>query len=475
MAESSAFDYVVLGGGPAGYPCAIRLSQRGFKVACVDGRSCVDSVMLGGTCLREGCIPSKCLLDKTWKYYDAKSHFSDYGINCSDVTYNLERIHEHKNEMLLNLSQGIDYLFKANGVEKVNGFGHIVSNSEVLVANSDGGQTHLKASLGVIIATGSRSSSLPGFDFDGKHIVSSSEALEFDSAPESLIVIGGGAIGLELGSVWSRLGSKVTVIEYCDRILPNMDSDMSSCLLVELKKQGLEFLLSTKVSGYSLKNGKVEVNCGQSSVLAEKVLVAVGRAPESSNLGIEVKKDSRGFIKVDDKFQTSVQNIFAIGDVIGGPMLAHKAEDEGIALADILSGNGFYLSDVPSVVYTHPEAASVGRTEAQIKDSGIEYDVGIFPFNANSRAKIVNESAGFVKIISDSGNNNSILGVHIVGPQAGVLIGEACVALAYGASPEDIALICHSHPDFNEALKEAAMSSYFNPIHNKPKRKNVVR
>ncbi len=463
---STVFDYIVLGGGPAGYPCAIRLAQRGLKVACVDGRKDPNDCLLGGTCLREGCIPSKGLLDKSWKYFNAKSSFEKSGINVKEIYYDLKKMYEHNNATLKELGNGIDYLFKANGVHKITGLGRLNSPKSMSIKCNDGKNIDVTATRGIIIATGSKTTTMPGFQFDGNYIVSSSDALKFEELPKDLIVIGAGAIGLELGSVWSRLGSNVTIIEYCDSILPNMDIDLSKSLQKSLKKQGISFHLSTKVLGHQIKENKVHVDCGDKHFIADKVLVAIGRSPKSSDLGIDIKKNQRGFIEINNKFETSVPGVFAIGDVVGGPMLAHKAEDEGIGLADILTDQGFYISDVPSVVYTHPEASSVGKTEQEVKESGIEYIVGKFPFSANSRAKVVGETEGLVKVIARKGGSQSILGVHIVGPQAGVLIGEACVAMAYGASPEDISLICHSHPDFNEAIKEASMSAYFKPIHN---------
>ena len=418
-------------------------------------------------CLNAGCIPSKGLLNKTYDYYRAKRHFSSLGIVCKDIDYDLDKIMKHNSDTVNSLSLGIDHLFKCNGVEKIAGRAEIKEAGKIFVYGDDGAKSEVVCS-GIVVATGSEPINVPVIPFDYENIVSSKEALCFSYAPKKLAVIGAGAIGLELGSVWARLNSEVTIIEKFERPIISMDSDLGNQLKRLLTRQGIKLRFSTEVVSYKNEDSAVclHYNTGESEVF-DKVLVAVGRKPYS-NLNIDLHTNERGFIVVDNMFKTNIEGIFAIGDVIGGNMLAHKAADEGVVLADLLTSsssvNGVYGGYIPSVVYTHPEVASIGKTEEEVKNLNTKYKVGKFSFAANSRAKTMDETDGFVKIIAEE-RTDTVLGIHIIGPQAGTLIGEAAVAMAYGASSEDIALICHSHPDLNEAIREAALSVHFKPIH----------
>lgn len=462
----SDYDLVVIGGGPGGYVAAIKAAQLGLKVACVEKRGA-----LGGTCLNVGCIPSKALLDITHKYHMATHDFEGLGLKAS-VKADLKKIMERKDEVVKGLTQGIEGLFKKNKVDYVKGHGTIKDKNTVQV---EGAAKDLKTKF-ILIATGSEVTPLPGVTVDQKRIVDSTGALELTEIPKHLVVIGGGVIGLEMGSVWQRLGSKVTVIEYLDRITPGMDLDVSKQFQKILAKQGFEFKLGMKVTAAENKGKKVDLKVepakggGSETLEADVVLVAIGRRPYTQNLGLEnagVKTDKRGFIEVDKYLRAEgTENIFAIGDVIKGPMLAHKAEEEGVAVAELLSGQKPHVNydAIPGVIYTHPEVATVGKTEEELKEAGVEYNVGKFPYMANSRARAVGESEGFVKILADK-KTDEVYGVHIIGAEAGTMIAEAVLALEYGASSEDIARTCHAHPTLNEAVKEAALATFSKPIH----------
>lgn len=455
---ADAFDVVIIGGGPGGYVCAIRAAQLGMKVACVEKRGA-----LGGTCLNEGCIPSKALLQSSHQFEEAQHHFKEHGIDISEVKLNLKQMLKRKDSTVEGLTQGIEGLFKKNKVEYVKGTGTITGKNEVTV-----GKQKLQAK-NIVIATGSDIMPLPGVEIDDKQIVSSRSALQLTKVPKHMVIIGGGYIGLEMGSVWRRLGAKVTVVEYLDRITPGMDGEVSKQFQKLLAKQGMEFKLGTKVTGAkTAKSGvtlSVEAAAGGSAeeIKADVVLVSIGRKPYTDKLGLDkvgVKLDDRGRVAVNEHWQTNVDNIYAIGDVIEGPMLAHKAEEEGVAVAEHLDGQHAHLNynTIPGVVYTWPEVASVGQTEEQLKDAGVAYKSGKFPFMANSRGRAVGQTDGFVKILADK-ETDEVLGVHIIGPEAGGLIHECCVAMEFGASAEDIARTCHAHPTLNEAVKEAALAA----------------
>ncbi|MDG1287181.1 MAG: dihydrolipoyl dehydrogenase [Rickettsiales bacterium] len=459
----SEYDLVVIGGGPGGYVGAIKAAQLGLKVACVEKRGA-----LGGTCLNVGCIPSKALLDISHKYHEAEHDFEGLGIKAS-VKLDVKKMMKRKGEVVTGLTQGIEGLLKKNKVDYVKGHGTITDANTVTV-----GKEKLKTK-NIMIATGSEVMPLPGVEIDEKIVVSSTGALELTEVPKKIVVIGGGVIGLEMGSVWSRLGADVTVVEFLDRITPGMDADLSKQFQRILKKQGFDFKLSTKVTGVSVKGKRATVTVepsagGKAEKLdADCVLVSIGRRAYTDKLGLEnvgIKTDDRGRVEVDDHLRTSVPNIFAVGDVIKGQMLAHKAEEEGVAVAETLAGQHGHVNynAIPGVVYTHPEVATVGKTEEELKHAGIKYNVGKFPFMANSRARAIGESEGFVKILADK-ETDEVYGVHIIGPEAGTLIAEAVLALEYGASSEDIARTCHAHPTLNEAVKEAALATFAKPIH----------
>ncbi len=457
MTSNAAYDVIVIGAGPGGYVCAIRAAQLGLKVACVEKR---DS--LGGTCLNVGCIPSKALLHASEKFSEAKHHLADFGVKAGDVSLDLPGMMKHKNAVVDANTKGVDFLFKKNKIDWLKGEGVITAPGKVSVAGSEYQAKH------IIIATGSDVVSLPGITIDEKQIVSSTGALTLSEVPKKMVVIGGGVIGLELGAVWGRLGAEVTVIEFLDRILPGMDGELSKEAKKILGKQGFTFKLETKVTSATVKGKGVELTLeeakgGSAETLnADIVLVAVGRKAYSTGLGLDkvgVALDERGRIKTDHGFQTNVPGIYAIGDVIAGPMLAHKAEDEGVVLAEMIAGQTGHIDYnlIPGVVYTWPEVASVGKTEEQLKTDGVDYKVGKFPFLANGRARAMNATEGFVKILADA-KNDRVLGVHIIGPEAGTLIAEAVIAMEFGGSAEDIARTCHAHPTLEEAMKEAALA-----------------
>ncbi|MDJ0610877.1 MAG: dihydrolipoyl dehydrogenase [Kiloniellales bacterium] len=463
------YDLVVIGGGPGGYVAAIRAAQLGLKTACVESRG-----RLGGTCLNVGCIPSKALLQSSEKFADAQHHFADHGIKLGKITLDLKGMMSRKVKVVDDLTKGIEFLFKKNKIDYVKGFGSIPAAGEVKVALSEGGEETLKAK-NILIATGSESTPLPGIEIDEKSVVTSTGALELGKVPENLIVIGAGVIGLELGSVWSRLGAKVTVVEFLDRILPGMDDEIAKQTQRVLKKQGLDFKLGMKVTGGKTNKSGVTLSVepvkgGEAQELAASVvLVAIGRRPFTEGLGLEalgVAKDNRGFIRVDERYQTSVPGIYAIGDCVPGPMLAHKAEEDGVVCAEMLAGQSGHVDYnlVPGVVYTWPEVAGVGQTEEQLKEAGVDYKVGKFPFTANSRARANAETDGLVKILADA-RSDKVLGVHIVGPLAGDILAEAVIAMEFGASSEDIARTVHSHPGMGEAVKEAALAVDKRAIH----------
>jgi dihydrolipoamide dehydrogenase len=465
------FDVIIIGGGPGGYVCAIRAAQLGLKTACVESRG-----SLGGTCLNVGCIPSKSLLNLSENYNKAKKDFNNQGIEISDIKLNINKMMSNKNKSVQVLTKGVEFLFKKNKVTYFKGKGVLFSKNDVVVyENSDSSKrTNIKAK-NIVIATGSSPTSLPGIEIDEKNIVSSTGALNFSEVPKNLVVIGGGYIGLEMGSVWSRLGSNVTVVEYLDFITPGMDREISNEFKKILTKQGINFKLNNKVTAVKNEKDKVIVEYtnnktnSKEKLESNKVLVSVGRKPYTEGLNltkIGVKKDAKGKIEVNEKLQTSIKNIYAIGDVIKGPMLAHKAEEEGIAVAEILAGQSGHVNYdvIPGVIYTSPEVATVGKTEEELKLENRNYKIGKFPFLANSRAKVNNETDGFVKILADS-ETDKVLGVHIIGPHSGDMIAEMALAMEFGASAEDIARTCHAHPTHTEAIKEAALAVDKRPIH----------
>jgi dihydrolipoamide dehydrogenase len=467
--SDGAYDLVVIGGGPGGYVAAIRAAQLGLKTACVEKRGA-----LGGTCLNIGCIPSKALLHSSERYSEANGHLADHGIRFSGVELDLDVMMARKDQIVSDLTQGIEFLLKKNGVTHFCGAGHIPAAGEVAVALADGTTDALKT-RNILIATGSESSPLAGVEVDERRIVSSTGALGLESVPQKLVVIGAGVIGLELGSVWSRLGSEVTVVEYLDHILPGMDREITRHAQRVLKKQGLVFQLSKKVNGAIVDGTGVRVSVESvtggdpDELSADVALLAVGRRPYTQGLGlaeIGVTLDERDFIEVDGRFETHVRGVYAIGDCIPGPMLAHKAGDEGALCAEIIAGHSGHIDYdlVPGVVYTWPEIAGVGKTEEVLKEQGIEYKVGKFPFSANSRGRVTGETDGLVKILADA-KTDRVLGVHILGPLAGDLLSEAVIAMEFGASAEDIARTCHAHPAMGEALREAALAVAGRALH----------
>jgi len=461
------FDAIVIGGGPGGYVCAIRLAQLGLKTACVESRG-----FLGGTCLNVGCIPSKSLLHLSENYYKATKSFSNLGIEFEKVNLNLPKMMKNKEKTVTILTKGIEFLFKKNKVFYIKGNAKIKSKNEVLVQAKE--KEIIYNTKNIIISTGSLPSSLPGIKFDEKQIISSTGALSLNSVPKKMVIVGAGYIGLEMGSVWSRLGSEIQVIEFLDHIVPGMDLEISKEFYKILIKQGIKFNLKTKVDQIIKQKNSVKViastkNGNSKEFNCDVVLISVGRKPNSNGLNLEklkIKVDKQKRIEVDNKFKTSVPNIFAIGDVIKGSMLAHKAEEEGIAVAEIIAGQAGHVNYdiIPGVIYTTPEVASVGSTEEQLIKLNKKYKVGKFPFVANPRAKTINETEGFVKILTDT-ITDKVLGVHIIGPHAGEMIAEAVLAMEFGASSEDIARTCHAHPTYSEAIKEAALSVDKRPIH----------
>ena len=461
------YDVIVIGGGPGGYVCAIRAAQLGHKTACIESRG-----SLGGTCLNIGCIPSKSLLHSAEMYHKANKEFDKIGITTGGLSLDISKMMKHKTKTVQGLTKGIEFLFKKNKVTYIKGHGSFHTKNEIAVTSPDGSKSQIKGKH-IIIATGSSVSTLPNIKIDEKIVVSSTGALDLEKVPKKMIVIGGGVIGLELGTVWMKLGAEVEVIEYMDHILPGMDKEVSDSFYKILKKQGIKFNLSSKVTAVK-NNGnsasvEFEKDGKKEKVEADVVLVCIGRKANTEGLTLEnanIEKDEKGRVKIDKHFKTNIENIYAIGDVVVGPMLAHKAEEEGIAVAEMISGKfGHVNYDViPNVVYTHPEVASVGKTEEELKKSSIAYNSGKFPFMANSRAKVNDETDGFVKILADK-KTDKVLGVHIVGPDAGNLISELALAMEFGASSEDIARTCHAHPTLTEAVKEAALAVDKRPIH----------
>ena len=463
MAEK--FDVTVIGGGPAGYVCAIRLSQLGLKTACVESRGA-----LGGTCLNIGCIPSKSLLNMSESFHKAKN-FSNIGIETGEIKLNLEKMMSNKDSSVSTLTKGVEFLFKKNKVTYIKGVGSFNGKNEIFVKN-DKSELTIKTDK-TIISTGSEPVPLPGVDFDEERILSSTGALKISKLPKKMVVVGGGYIGLEMGSVWSRLGTEVHVIEFLDHITPGLDKEISNEFMKILKKQNIKFELNTKVEKITKNDQGVTIEISnketKNKIEADVVLISVGRKPYTEKLNLEkigVNLDKKGKIKVNKNFETSVKNVYAIGDVINGPMLAHKAEEEGIAVAELIAGQSGHVNYdiIPGVIYTSPEVAYVGKNEEELKEKNINYKIGKFPFMANSRAKAINEPEGFVKILAES-TTDRVLGVHIIGPHAGEMIAEMSVAMEFGASSEDIARTCHAHPTFSEAIKEAALSVDKRQIH----------
>ncbi|MBX8825618.1 dihydrolipoyl dehydrogenase [Ochrobactrum sp. SFR4] len=466
-----SYDVVVIGTGPGGYVAAIKAAQLGLKVAVVEKRS-----TFGGTCLNVGCIPSKALLHASEVFAEAGHSFDALGVEVSAPKLNLGKMLAHKVTTVKANTTGVEFLFKKNKIEAFTGFGKVVAAGKVSVTAEDGSVKELETK-NIIIATGSDVAGIPGVnvDIDEKVIVSSTGALEFTKVPETLVVVGGGVIGLELGSVWSRLGAKVTVVEYLDKILGGMDGEVSKQFQRMLAKQGIDFKLSAKVtavekSGNGAKVTFEPVKGGDAVTLeAEAVLISTGRRPYTDGLGLAeagVALDERGRVAINDHWQTNVAGIYAIGDVVKGPMLAHKAEDEGVAVAEIIAGQKGHVNFdvIPSVVYTQPEVASVGKTEEELKAAGIEYKVGKFPFTANGRARAMQHTDGFVKILADKATDK-VLGAHILGYNAGEMIHELTVLMEFGGSSEDLARTCHAHPTMSEAVRESAMATYDKPIH----------
>lgn len=470
---SDSFDVIVIGGGPGGYVCAIRAAQLGLKIACVENRG-----SLGGTCLNVGCIPSKAMLQSSHLYEEANHSFAAHGIKVSKVELDLATMLARKDDVVKQNTTGIEFLFKKNKVTYLKGTGKITKAAQgahqVSVKDFDGKETSYTTKY-VVIATGSEVTPLPGITIDEKQIVSSTGALELPKVPKSLVVIGAGVIGLEMGSVWRRLGAEVTVIEFLDVILPPMDGEVRKQMQRILEKQGLKFMLGQKVTkatpgkdGVTLTVEPAKGGPAQ-EIKADTVLVAVGRRPYTANLGLAevgVKMTPRGFVEADTHYQTNIEGIFAIGDVIGGMMLAHKAEDEGVAVAELMAGQTAHINydAIASVVYTWPEVAGVGKTEEQLKDAGVAYKAGKFPFTANSRARANGDMDGFVKILADA-TTDRVLGCHIIGPSGGDLIMEVALGMEFGASAEDIARTCHAHPQLGEAVKEAALGVAKRAIH----------
>jgi dihydrolipoamide dehydrogenase len=468
--QNEAFDVVVVGGGPGGYVAAIRAAQLGLKAACVEKRGA-----LGGTCLNVGCIPSKALLQSSHRYESAGHELARHGVTVAGVELDLATMMQRKSAVVGDLTRGIEFLFRKNGVAYVVGEGRLADANTVLVRPSGDGDERALHTDAIVVATGSEPSTLAGIDIDEERIVSSTGALQLTAVPKDLVVIGGGYIGIEMATVWRRLGARVVVVEFLDQILAGMDGEVGRQMLRILQKQGLAFRLATKVAAAERRGDRVRLTLepvaggAADTVEADVVLVSVGRRPYTAGLGLAevgVATDQRGFVRVDDHYRTNVAGVFAIGDVIGGKMLAHKAEEEGVAVAERIAGEAGHVNyeAIPAVVYTWPEIASVGRTEEQLKDQGVAYRVGRFPFSANSRARCNADTDGFVKILADAATDR-LLGAHIVGPSAGDLIQELVVAMEFGASAEDVARSSHGHPGLSEAVKEAAMAVAARPIH----------
>ncbi|MEO1237273.1 MAG: dihydrolipoyl dehydrogenase [Planctomycetota bacterium] len=457
-------DLLVIGAGPAGYVAAIRGAQLGLDVACVDKGEVGGKPALGGTCLRVGCIPSKALLDSSERYEDATRHFADHGITVGDIRLDVSKMLARKDGVVKTLTGGISSLFKKNKVKNYHGTASFNEDRTVQVGKDKITAEH------VIIATGSVPATLPGVDLSQDRVDTSTDAIAYPEVPKKLVVIGAGVIGLELGSVWRRLGSEVTVLEYLDRILPGMDDELAAESLKVFKKQGLKFELGSKVTGVkTTKTGVTVERDGASAVKADRVLVAVGRKPSTEGLNLNkigLSTNARGQIEVNDRFETGVPGVYAVGDCVPGPMLAHKAEEEGVACVEMIAtGHGHIdYHTVPSVVYTHPEIASVGFTEEQLKEEGRPYSKGVFPFMANGRARAIDQPQGMVKMLCDA-LTDRVIGVHIIGKSAGDLIAECATSMAFGATSEDIARACHAHPTLNEAVKEAALGVAGRAIH----------
>jgi dihydrolipoamide dehydrogenase len=461
---SDSFDVIVIGSGPGGYVCAIRAAQLGMKVACVE-----KCGTLGGTCLNIGCIPSKALLQSSEEFEKAKDALQDHGVLVDGLKLDLARMQARKSEVVAANTKGVEFLFRKNKVIWLKGTGRITAPGIVEVD----GKTY--AAKSIVIATGSESVPLPGVTIDEKQIVTSSGALELDRVPGHLVVIGGGVIGLELGSVWRRLGAEVTVVEFLDRIVPGMDNEIAKAFQRILQKQGIRFRLGMKVTGANTAGNGVRLvmepatGGAEETTSADIVLISIGRRPYTEGLGLEevgVTLDDGGRVKVDTHYATNVPGIYAIGDVIAGPMLAHKGEDEGVAVAEILAGQAGHVSynAIPAVIYTWPEVASVGQTEEELQAGGIAYTAGKFPFSANGRARAMGDMDGFVKILADK-TTDRLLGAHVIGPDAGTLIAELATAIEFGASAEDVARICHAHPTLSEAVKEAALAVEGRALH----------
>ena len=461
------FQVVVIGGGPGGYVCAIRLAQLGLKTACIESRG-----SLGGTCLNVGCIPSKSLLNLSEEFHNAQS-LSNKGIEIGEVKLNLPKMMKNKDKAVTILTKGVEFLLKKNKVTYFKGIGSFKSKNDILIKDHENKEKVIQTE-NTVIATGSVSVSLPGVEIDEKIIVSSTGALKLEKVPKKLVVVGGGYIGLEMGSVWSRLGSEVHVIEYLDHITPGMDKEISNEFMKILKKQGINFHMQHKVEKIKKNNNNAVVSTISSEGIkkdfeCDVVLISVGRKPNTEGLNLQkigVELDEKKRVKTDKNFKTNQDNIYAIGDVISGPMLAHKAEDEGIAAAENIAGQSGHVNydTIPGVIYTSPEVASIGKTEEQLKELNVKYKIGKFSFMANSRAKAIDDTDGFVKILADE-KTDKVLGAHLIGPHAGELIGEIGIAMEFGGSSEDIARTCHAHPTFSEAVKEAALSVDKRAIH----------
>jgi dihydrolipoamide dehydrogenase len=457
------YDLIVIGTGPGGYVCAIRAAQLGLKTAVVEKRA-----TFGGTCLNVGCIPSKAMLHASELYEEAGHSFAQMGIKVGKPSVDLAALLKYKDQNVESNVKGVEFLFKKNKIEAFHGAGRVIAPGKVEVNGADG-KTQTLETKNIVIATGSDVARLNGIDIDEKRIVSSTGALELPKVPQKLVIVGAGIIGLELGSVWRRLGAEVTIVEFLDHILPGIDSEVARQFHRMLQKQGIAFKLSSKVTAIDTSGKTLEVKVepaagggGAETIEADIVLVAIGRIPYTEGLGLDaagVKRDNRGRVVVDPHFRTNIAGIYAIGDVIAGPMLAHKAEEEGVALAEILAGQAGHVNYevIPNVVYTYPEIASVGKTEEELKAAGIAYRIGKFPFTANARARANLMTEGFVKILADA-KTDRVLGVHILGPDAETLIAEAAIAMEFGASSEDIARTCHAHPTLSEVVKEAALA-----------------
>ena len=461
------FQVIVIGGGPGGYVCAIRLAQLGLKTACIESRG-----SLGGTCLNVGCIPSKSLLNLSEEFHKVKN-LSNKGIEVGEVKLNLNKMMKSKDKAVTVLTKGVEFLLKKNKVSYFKGHGSFKSKNQINIKSDDGKETIISGD-NIVIATGSIPVSLPGINFDEKIILSSTGALKIDQVPKKMIVVGGGYIGLEMGSVWSRLGAEVHVVEFLDHITPGMDKEISIEFMKILKKQGIKFHMQHKVEKIKKNNNGAVVNTTDKDGTkkdfdCDVVLISVGRKPNTDGLNIQaagIEIDDKKRVRTDKNFRTNQNNIYAIGDVISGPMLAHKAEDEGVAVAENIAGQSGHVNydTIPGVIYTTPEVASIGKTEEQLKELNVDYKIGKFSFMANSRAKAIDDAEGFVKILADS-KTDRVLGAHLIGPHAGELISEIGIAMEFGASSEDIARTCHAHPTFSEAVKEAALSVDKRAIH----------